>query len=242
MLARERSHGTDRCRGGPITSSPWLRLVLPLTIASVALVARLNGACAGGEPPALAAVANDQASQQALIETARERNAQLPDACASATFTDTGHLVALSQPRADSTGKLTGGAWQQSVIAAGCGAQRQLNILTLAQPDGTLRRISLLPGTTIADPYLQRDAIQYAMIGAARLMARHCHRATIVETRFAEFEGGPVTTVPPARVARPWREDWTVDGCGERAVVPMHFIPDPTGTTIHVSPNEVRPG
>jgi hypothetical protein len=87
----------------------------------------------------------DNVNRQAVIETAREQNRQLPDTCNSATYTATSPAL-LSPPQIDGTGKLIGGAWLQSVIATGCGTRRQLNILTLAQHDGALRRTALLPG------------------------------------------------------------------------------------------------
>jgi hypothetical protein len=34
-------------------------------------------------------------------------------------------------------------------------------------------------------------------------------------------------------VRQPWTEEWTVRLCGVSGAVPMHFVPDATGTTIH---------
>lgn len=199
-------------------------------IISVALAAPLLRVRAEDASLDLARILQDSANRQAVIETAREQNGQLPDACGSATYIETSRTV-LSPPQIDGTGKLIGGTWVQRVIAAGCGMRRQLNILTLAQRDGALRRTALLPGSTIADPLLQRDAIQYALLQAHRLIPPDCRQARVFETRFVEFEGTPLSTVH-GRVARPWREDWKVEGCGKRVVVPVHFVPHPTGTTI----------
>jgi hypothetical protein len=112
---------------------------LRLAIISVALVVPLAGARADDASVELTRIIQDNANRQAVIEIAREQNGQLPDACDSATYTDTSHPVALSPPQVDGTGKLIGGAWLQSVIATGCETRRQLNILTLAQQDGMLR-------------------------------------------------------------------------------------------------------
>jgi hypothetical protein len=216
---------------------------LRLAIIGVALGVPLVSGRADDASLELARIVKDSANQQALIEFAREQNGQLPGACDSATYSETSRALVLSPPQVDGSGKLIGGAWLQSVIATGCGTLRQLNILTSAQQDGTLRRIALLPGTTIADPQLQRDAVKFAMAGVGQLMPPDCLReARVVETRFIEFEGLPLSTVQPVRAARSWREDWTVEGCGKRVVVPVHFIPDPSGTTIRTSTKEAHPG
>jgi hypothetical protein len=215
-----------------------LRLsTLGLAIVSVVLTMPLVGAHADDASVELARIIQDGANRQAVIEAAREQNGQLPDACDSATYAETSSTV-LSPPQIDGTGKLIGGQWLQHVIATGCGTRRQLNILTSAQHDGALLRTALLPGTTIADPLLQQDAILSAMVQAHRLISANCAQTRVFETRFVEFEGTPLSTVQGLAV-RPWREDWRVEGCGKRAVVPVHFAPDPTGTTI-VAENPIR--
>lgn len=216
------------------------RSALCLPIIGMVIAVPLVDAHADDASSELARIVQDNANRQAVIETAREQNGHLPDGCDSATYTETAQTVVLSPPQVDGTGKLIGGAWLQRVIAAGCETPRQLNILTVAQHDGTLRRIALLPGTTITDPPLQRDAIQYAMAGAVGLTG-DCQTRVVIETRFVEFEGPPLSTVQ-GRAVRPWREDWRVDGCGKRVIVPLHFIPDPTGTTIRSNSKEAHPG
>jgi hypothetical protein len=211
---------------------------LRLATISVALAVPLAGAWADDASVELARIMQDNANRQAVIEIAREQNKHLPDGCNSVTYTETSRRVVLSSPQVDRSGKLTGGTWLQSVIATGCGTKRQLNILTLAQRDGTLRRIALLPGTTIADPLLQQDAVKYALAATVGLM-RDCQTRVIVETRFVEFEGAPLSTVG-GQVVRPWREDWRAEGCGKRVVVPVHFNPDPSGTTIRASSKEAH--
>lgn len=215
------------------------RSTLHLPIIGMVLAVPLVGARADDASLELARIMQDHANRQAVIESAREQNAHLPDGCDSATYSETSQTVVLRPPQIDGNRKLIEGAWLQHVIAAGCETSRQLNILTLAQ-HGTLRRIALLPGTTITDPPLQRDAIQYAMAGAAGLM-RDCQTRAVIETRFVEFEGPPLSTVQ-GRMVRPWREDWRVDGCSKRVIVPMHFIPDPSGTTIRCNSKEAYPG
>ena len=242
MLERKSLQSTDRYRGEIKWGRLWSRLALRLAVASFALATYSTGARAAEFPPALASILNTQATRQAVIETAREQNRQLPDACGSATYTEAPRAVVLIRPQDDATGKLTAGAWQQSVIAAGCGTPRQLNVLTLVQADGTLRHVALLSGATIAGPLLQRDAVQYARAATAALIPRDCREGRVVDTRFDVFEGRLPTSVQPGRLARRWREDWTIEGSGKRAVVRVHFIPDPTGTTIVANSKEARPG
>jgi hypothetical protein len=214
---------------------PSLRVAIITIFVVVPLVgARADDSSLGiASSSELDRIMQDNANRQAVIETAREQNAQLPNACDSATYTETSHTV-LNPPHVDRTGKLIGGEWLQSVIATGCGTRRQLNILTQPQHDGALSRIALLPGTTIADPLLQRDAIQYVMVQAHRLIPPDCTQARVVETRFVEFEENPLSTVHGRKV-RPWREDWRVEGCGKRVIVPVRFVPDSSGTTIHAT-------
>jgi hypothetical protein len=219
--------------------SRYRRLSLRVAILTVFIAVPLVGARADDSSLGIASsseldrIMQDNANRQAVIETAREQNQQLPNPCDSATYTETSRTV-LNPPQVDGTGKLIGGSWLQSVIATGCGTRRQLNVLTLPQHDGALRRIALLPGTTIADPLLQRDAIQYVMVQAHRLIPPDCGQASVVETRFVEFEGTPLSTVHGSAV-RPWREDWRVEGCGKRVIVPVRFTPDSSGTTIHAT-------
>jgi hypothetical protein len=48
-------------------------------------------------------------------------------------------------------------------------------------------------------------------------------------------KGWESEALPEAKgtVRRPWTEEWTVRLCGVSGVVPMPFVPDATGTTIH---------
>lgn len=211
-------------------TSRQCRSALRWFIVSLALAVPLLRAGADDGSLELARILQDNVNRQVVIETAREQNRHLPDTCDAATYSETSRSV-LSPPLIDGTGKLVEGAWLQRIIASGCGTHRQLNILTFAQHDGALRRTALLPGTTIADPLLQQDAIQSALVQAHRLIPPACLQARVFETRFVEFEGTPSSTVH-GQVVRPWREDWRVEGCGKRVVVPVHFVPDPTGTTI----------
>ena len=218
----------------------WHHPIQFFLIVGLALIVRSAGACADDVSPGGGVTLNNEAAQQAVVEFARKQNMQLPGACRSATYGAPSRPVIFGTPGTDATGEMTGGAWIQSVIATGCGTHLQLNTLTMVQSDGALRRIALLPGNTIADPFLQRDGIMYARAGAAGLIPPDCHHVLIVETRFVKYEGDAVASVPSGRTLRPWREDWALDACGTRVAVVMHFVPDATGTTIVVHRNESR--
>lgn len=218
----------------------WHHRIWLFLIVGLALIVCSTGACADDVPPGQGAIFNNEATQQAVVEFARQQNKQLPGACRSATYGAPSRPVFFSKPGTDATGGMTGGAWIQSVIATGCGTRVQLNTLTMVQSDGVLRRIALLPGNTIADPFLQRDGIMYARAGAAGLIPADCRQVLIVETRFVKYEGDAVASVRSGRMLRPWREDWAIDACGRRVAVMMHFVPDATGTTIVVHRNESR--
>jgi len=89
----------------------------------------------------------------------------------------------------------------------------------------------MLPGTSIADPILQRDAVPYAMTGMAAIAPKDCKESPAINTKFKSWDSGELPDAKgPGR--RPWKEEWTVRLCGVSGVVPIHFVPDATGTTI----------
>ena len=141
----------------------------------------------------------------------------------------------LSPFRTDAAGKPVAGAWKESITETGCGPARQLNALTMVQPDGKLMTRTLLPGTTITDPQLQEDSVQYAAAGLGA-MPPGCEQGGIVDTAFLGIEGEPPGTKPqPGTAPKPWTERWTLQACAKRAFVLMKFTPDATGTEIQAS-------
>jgi hypothetical protein len=93
--------------------------------------------------------------------------------------------------------------------------------------DGRSQVEALFPGHSYASPVLQRDAVQYASMGAN--IGEGC-AAEVLDTELPQGE--------PSGPKIPWVEKWTVRACGKRAVVTMRFVPDATGTTIEVKPKE----
>lgn len=142
----------------------------------------------------------------------------------------------------DTAGNPTTGAAKFPVVQEGCGEKRILNVWAWVQtsagcqnlpsPRPSLAIAPFLPGTTRADPQLQKDAVSYAWIAAGGVDAT-CKSGHVAETEFLEQEN---VALPGAK-GTPWRELWTLVWCVNRIQVPIRFIPDRTGTTISTGPN-----
>jgi hypothetical protein len=96
----------------------------------------------------------------------------------------------------------------------------------------------LLPGTTAADPLLQREGLRLALM-AVKDAAPGCERVAVNDTR-ADPSAGPALGRSGA-ARRPWVEVWTLSACGRAFAVPVRFAPGRDGTEITVDPSAVRP-
>ena len=187
-------------------------------------------------PPTLLPLLTTPEHRAALLRAARALDPPGTPACPDANYVTTGDIAILSPPRLDSAGKVVQGAWKESIRASGCGPERLLNAMTQVEPSGTLRTTPLLPGTTIADPQLQKDSVQYAAAGMGSLPAG-CNQGEVVDTRYIGLNGEPPgTRLAQGQAPRPWTELWTLAACGKMARVTMQFTPDATGTAIHATP------
>lgn len=177
--------------------------------------------------------------QQAVNGMLAQQWRALVGNCSSPHLQPTTVLIDNS-PAFDQAGAPASGQWRVRDYVEGCGETRILNILFLFTPNGKMRRIALLPGTTIADARLQQDALMYAEMGMQNLMpSLDCKDIQYTNTSFVAFgEANP--QVPPGRDNRSWTEEWTVRACGVTGIVTMHFIPDATGTTISSGVGEAR--
>ena len=137
-------------------------------------------------------------------------------------------------PTFDKWGQLVDGAVKESVIVEGCGRKGQENVATLSQ-SGREKTIVVTPGATKADLLLMQDTIPYLALALQSKGPADCKDRKVIDTRFEAFEGGPN---PKAKFqsdgGRPYRETWTVDACGTQLNLAVRYIPDATGTTIHV--------
>ncbi|MBP0582172.1 hypothetical protein J8I29_22785 [Labrys sp. LIt4] len=145
--------------------------------------------------------------------------------------------VTILQPvSAGPQGSPVAGRWKQAFPVSGCGNDTVLNLYFSVGADGKPQAGAALPGTTLADPLLQRDALLYANLGATRAVA-DCKNFLVIDTR------APASGTPPGagRLKAPWSETWTLSGCNRKVDVRMDFIPDSTGTTIAPRDAVIRP-
>jgi hypothetical protein len=141
-------------------ASTWRKAILSLLVIALsapAARAQAPGAQASGEFSRYLA---DPQHQGDVIAAARRTNALLPESCAAAEFRFTGLVSIQRPPRFDAGGRPIDGMWSEPVMATGCGVTRRFNVLTIAAADKPPRQVGLLPGTTRADPLLQRDSLR----------------------------------------------------------------------------------
>ena len=179
---------------------------------------------------------SDPVEQQHVISDAGQATVFLQNPCADARFSIEQKYVPYKPISFDSAGSIVAGAWKQIVEEQGCGAARILNVLVIAQGAGKLSFVPLLPGRTHADPVLQRDAVKYAVTALSTVPGGrepNCTVRYVADTEYLGEEGQPL----PGVKASPWKELWTFQSCTQKMLVPIRFIPDPTGTTISAGPN-----
>lgn len=178
--------------------------------------------------PALPALAQPADPGARVLETARQSMVQAN--CAAATA----RQATAPTPLVDQTVRA---ATYYRVLVEGCGQRRQMNYVHIVLHDGNTRLLAMLPGTTAADPLLQRDAL-----GAARMSAQaavpECREVRPVGTDFDSPDAEPGA----ARRTRPWTETWHFDACGTAVRVPMLFTPTASGTSFTARRAERAPG
>jgi hypothetical protein len=158
--------------------------------------------------------------------------------CASPQVKSTNVFID-SPPTFDQAGVPTSGAWHVVSQVEGCGEARIMTVFYFFPKGGEMKRITGLPGTTIADLTLQRDALPYAIVGMAGLAPKDCKSTLFTNTRFVGF-GQTIAQSIPGPIKRDWTEEWTVWSCGVTGIVTMRFTPDATGTGIRSVINETR--
>jgi hypothetical protein len=178
----------------------------------------------------------DPGERQHVLDASKRSSVVLHNPCPSADFQLTGGVAIFAPPAADQSGAVRRGAWKQSVREQGCGQDRILNVLVVVRGPKTLATAPLLPGTTHADPTLERDAARYAWIAAQPAMG-DCKSGYIAETRYIGTSG----VVPGSGARSVWREMWHLVACGRNLNVPLLFTPDTSGTTIAAAPPRSLP-
>jgi len=94
---------------------------------------------------------------------------------------------------------------------------------------GVVGAAPLLPGTTPADPLLQKDAVAISAVGG---VPTECQSLYVADTEFLDHEGSALEGSHGAA----WRALWTLAFCTGRAQVPLRFVPDGKGKRIMIGP------
>jgi hypothetical protein len=195
----------------------------------------LGGAGGTDSNAALVRLLTDPTEQQQVIGGASRSPVLVQNPCIDAQYAVEKKFVPYQPLTLDDSGNILAGAWKQIVDERGCAASRVLNVLVIAQGAGKLAVVPLLPGTTRTDPRLQKDAIPYAM--QALVIARGSAEANCTVEYVADTENlGEEGEALPGSKGRPWKELWTLQSCKQKALVPMRFTPDSTGTSISAGP------
>jgi hypothetical protein len=196
----------------------------------------LSSVACADDQTAVAKLMANRAEQQHVVSAAEHSTVVLQNPCPAAQYSIEKKFSPYKPVSLDGTGQIVSGAWKQVVDQEGCGIKRVLNVLVWAQESNGLSVMPLLPGTTHADFVLQKDAVKFAVQALATVPGgreANCQIGYVADTQFVEQED---TTLPGAK-GPSWRELWTLASCTQKILVPMHFIPDSTGTSISAGPN-----
>ena len=119
-------------------------------------------------PPQLAAFLSEQ-SEKNLVkgQALHDWNGAVVD-CGAPTFQGANVVIGVP-PTFDKAGKPVSGEWRVITRLAGCGKSKAFNLLYSFAPNGQMLRTGMLPGSSAADPILQRDALTYARAAMAKL-------------------------------------------------------------------------
>jgi hypothetical protein len=153
----------------------------------------------------------------------------------SALKSDGSRVTILTPANFAASGFPNTGFWKQSFPVSGCGNDTTLNVYFSATADEKVNVLVGAPGDTHADYILQSDALKYARLGA-QLAANDCNASGFEakDTKFGGFDmsDSPVKDAGSYNGARPWRETWTMIGCGHTIDVPVYYFPGAKGTQI----------
>ncbi len=204
-------------------------------LAPAACVIATSIACAD-DRAAVAAFTANPTMQQRLLDAAERSTVVLQNPCPNAQYEIEQRYVPYRPVSLNNDGIMVSGAWKQPIDQTGCGIKRTLNVLVWAQESKGVSVVPLLPGTTHADFVLQKDAVGFAFQSLATVPGGReadCDVGYVADTEIVASED----TVLPGAKGPSWRELWTLASCTQKMLVPMHFIPDTTGTSISAGPN-----
>jgi hypothetical protein len=167
--------------------------------------------------------------QQAVARAYQDYESGLSTHCGSIELAKaTGHATVIVAPQVDAGGQIVNGIWTEQTQGVACGEKRRYTALVVFK-DGAPVVYPLWRGDSYASPVLQHDAM-LQVAGAMGLVGASCS-PEVLDT---ELPNGP-----PNGKGIPWDEKWIVRSCNKRYLVPMHFVPDSTGTGINVRGDEV---
>jgi hypothetical protein len=154
----------------------------------------------------------------------KEQIEKRPVECKDISFGSAWTFAMFRPITVNAAGDVESGVWREGYEVVACGIKRQLNIIYIAE-NGTLKSVAGMPGSSIADPILQRDA---GMAFYAR-GGKDCKQAFALDTKFMGYTDAALDA-KPGQPQRSWREDWTLWACGKEIVVPFTFTPNARGT------------
>ena len=161
---------TERVACGRLAAKPAMRLpALALLILPLAPCAS-----AGQEAdPALDRLRRSPIYQSAMLQGAYRSGAWIVAKCEPRNPSASRMLGMIAAPVFDAEGQPQSGRWVEHVSVEGCGRPWRLNVLMMVPKPRTLATMPMAPGTTHADPVLQRDAAKFAFV-AARIDPQGC--------------------------------------------------------------------
>jgi hypothetical protein len=178
-------------------------------------------------PRAFDTIRSSDSYRQAILGVYQDYESRLSTHCAKIDVNmNTSRAKVYGSIETNANGDIVNAHWKEMTDGLACGEKRSYAASVVIQ-NGKTAVYGLFPGQSEASPKLQRDAVQYAAIGAG--VAASCE----VDVLQTDLPDGP-----PRGAGVPWTEKWTLRACGKRSLVTMHFVPNATGTTINVKPNE----
>jgi hypothetical protein len=216
---------------GSMTPLTRTQFILP-AIAAVAGLSVSSSLHAAEIPPAMMQYVERPEHIQAVMDHARAFIAKDP-ACRAETARTT--AIAIFKPVTfGPDGAPTSGMWKETVRVQGCSRSGIYNVATGVDASGGVHVFAMLPGTSIADSQLERDAVDQALIEARTKAPPNC-TVNVVDTAFESYASAANPGVEPGREARTWHEKWTVQGCAASIIVAMTFVPHTNGTAIEAA-------
>ena len=208
-----------------------------LTLAAL-FISRAGLADSVPVPPELINYVNQPAHLKAVLDVIRAEAAQIP--ICNPTKLKHSRLTTPGPVLFGANGQPSSGRWTETLTFDGCSQSGIFNVMTFVNRSWQIHTVGLLPGTTKADPLLQRDTMVYVARG---FIAASGHNSVpppagwkletshIIDTTFDGFSGAPTVDARPGRNSRPWRENWTLLACNVPFILSLQFMPDATGTT-----------